>query len=215
MKHFLPLLIAVFVVGLGPPVLGETIPVLDQSQILVDGGSRVYSTRELCQTFTCGIDGLLVKVSMSFSDLSDELAPATISIVGTTDGAPNSDDVLWTQDYPNGLAQEWFDVDLSAAALLLQAGEVYGICLQSPDVVYGDPDDVWDTNYGGKGDAYAGGQLWENRGDVWQSMSAGGTSYPYADAAFKTWMVAVPEPSTIALLIVLSASILVSKKHFL
>jgi len=214
MKQFLFLLVAVLVLGLGPPVFGEMLPVLDQSQTAIDGGSRVYVTRDLCQTFEAGMSGDLVKVSMSFSALSDELAPAVISIIETNDGTPDDTSVLWTQDYPNGLAQGWFDVDLSASPVPLVSGQVYGVLLKSTDAEYGNPDDVWDTNYGGKGDAYANGQLWEKRTAGWQPMSASGTSYPNADAAFQTWMVAVPEPSTFALLIFIVLPILAKRHSF-
>jgi hypothetical protein len=209
MKQFLFALVAILVVALGPPAFGETMPVLDVSHPDSDGGNRFFATRQLCQTFECGMNGDLVKISMSFSTLSDELAPATVSVVGTTvEGMPDDADVLWTQDFPNGFAQGWVDVDLSASPPHLQAGEAYGIVWKSPDAVYGSPDDVLDTDFSSD---YVDGRLWENRGSGWQTLTFNGVAQPNADATFKTWMV-VPEPSAIALLIMLTLPIL-GKRH--
>jgi hypothetical protein len=180
------------------PVSAELI--LDQSQESNAGGgaARVYSARDLCQTFTCGTDGYLEKVSIHFSNLVSNLAPATVSIVGTVDGAPNDANVLWTGEYAS-LAQGWFDVDTSTSSPLLASGTVYGIKLTSSDAVSGDPDNNWDGCF--STDVYSPGKFWEKRsGGAWQSLSISGTSYPDADAMFRTYISPVPEPSTIVLL---------------
>jgi len=178
---------------------------LDQFQLTQDAGIRVASNRALCQTFTAGLTGNLTKVSLQFSDnlLADEAAPATISILGTTLGLPNST-VLWTGSF-SSLSPGWFDVNTSVGATYLTAGTVYGIRLTSSDSTSGNPDDLWSamTSTGAviKTDSYVNGQLFQNTGSGWSAVTVG-TSLPNADAAFKTYVTPVPEPSTMAMFLI-------------
>jgi hypothetical protein len=197
MKHCFFVLVAISAILLLAVPAFAGMLALDQVQEDIDGAARVYSTRELCQTFTPGMTGYLEKVSISLSGLSDEQAPATVSILGTTgDNLPDDSNVLWTGTY-NVLAPGWFDVDTSASAPFLVSGIHYGIKLTSSDSVSGNPDDVWDMH--GTTDVYSGGKLWEKRTGGWQTLALNSASFPNSDAAFRTYM-AVPEPATISLL---------------
>ncbi len=158
---------------------------IDQSQVTQDTGVRVSATRLLCQTFTAGSSGNLEKVSLWFSAAADELYPATISVVGTTNGVPNAGSPLWTGYFAN-LAKGWFDVNTSSTAPFLTAGTVYGIKLVVTDTVVGDPDDLW--NVALTGNPYPRGSLLENRGNGWVPVTIGGVAKPDADAAFRTYM---------------------------
>lgn len=205
MKSLIVVLVAVLVVvSVGSSAFAD-VPQLDQSQtswvVNVDSGIHVSPTRSLCQTFTAGMPGQLVEVDMLLDSQgippTDDLYPATISILGTTGGVPNSSNVLWTHYYGGGLAQGWFVVDTSANAPFLTAGSVYGIAITNTDTVVGNPNDSWDVKTAGN--PYPNGQIFEDRGSGWVPLTISGASYPTADAAFKTY-VTVPEPATMALL---------------
>lgn len=166
--------------------------ILDQSQTLWDSSFRVSTAQFFCQTFTAGMSGQLVGVNIRLATNHDQLAPATISIIGTTAGVPDDNQVLWTHDY-DVLAQGWFSVDTSTGAPSLTAGGVYGIKFTSTDVASGSPDDYWSVAYITYPDPYASGQFFANRGSGWTTIH-----YPNADATFETYM--IPEPAMIALL---------------
>ena len=128
----------------GSSVFADMVLLPDQSQDTQDIGVRVFLARPLCQTFTAGLTGNLTKISLWFSDDRDEMSPATISIVGTTNGIPNVGSPLWTGNFDN-LAQGWFDVNILSAAPFLTAGRVYGIKLVNADTAIGNPDDLWNA----------------------------------------------------------------------
>ena len=185
----------------------ESVIILDQSQMFTDKtAARASSTLTICQTFTAGYSGYLSLVSLWLSEAvsANQQAPATIRILETTASyIPNSSNILWEKSFDH-LAQGWYDVDTSMGAPLITAGNVYGIEFSSTDSAVGNPDNKWYA-IGTSApqhdiDTYISGQLFENRGDGWNIWSSGGISYPNVDAAFKTSLVAVPEPSNIIFL---------------
>jgi hypothetical protein len=199
-KRFLCVLVVLFMVALICP-LAFASPTLDQSQTSWNYQARAYYLQSECQTFTAGLAGSLVKMSLNLTSNAsyDALAPATISIIGTTgeDNHPDDSTVLWTQYYPDGMATGWFDVDTSTGAPELTSGSVYGIKFESADVSSALPNDAW--NYNRNSDLYSGGQLWSNGSGVWTTQLLSGYPVTTPDAAFKTYVVAVPVPSAVVL----------------
>jgi hypothetical protein len=181
-------------------VFAEMIPVLDQSQEAYDAGMRIFSARYLAQTFTAGQSGNLVKVDMHLTDNQnyplDQNLPATIRILGTTDGIPNGN-ILWSNGYDN-LAKGWFSIDTSVDAPFLIFGDAYAIEIECADTVVGTPDDLWDVQR--TGNPYVNGQLFEKRTAGWVPLTISGTSYPNADATFKTYIVEEPMPMVMVFL---------------
>jgi hypothetical protein len=174
-------------------VLASLVTTLDQSQENDEGSARIYSTRSLCQTFTCGISGLLTKVSLNLSSTSN----ATISIIETDADCRPDGTELWTRDYPTGMAQGWFDLDITSTPYLM-AGTVYGIKFTSYTDINSTQVDSWRI----ADNSYTYGKLWENRGAGWQTFTIlEGMERPTMDTTFKTYMTyTVPEPATLTLL---------------
>lgn len=98
------------------------------------------------------------------------------------------------------MAQGWFDVDTSALAPTLTAGTVYGIKITSTDSSSSLPNDAWD--YDREHNLYPNGQLWDNSSGSWAKQAISGNPETAPDAAFQTYMNAVPEPATMTLLFV-------------
>jgi len=136
---------------------------------------------------------------MLFSSTSDQLAPSTISILGTTgeDNTPDDSNVLWTEDYPDGFGTDWYDIDLSASPPALTKDTVYAIALYTTDSALGAPDVAWMLDR--EQNLYANGKMWENRGSGWVTLTVSSVEKPNADAAFKTY-ITIPEPATVVLL---------------
>jgi len=137
-------------------------------------------------------------VSIYFSATSGNDVASTISILGTTgeNNTPDDTNVLWTKDYPDGFAQNWYDIDLSASPPALTKDTVYAIVLHTT----GDTSSKkvrW--NIDELQNLYANGKMWEDRGSGWQTLTISDVEKPNADAAFKTY-VTVPEPTTMAFL---------------
>ncbi len=158
-------------------------PVLDQSQETFSAGVRISAGQSACQTFTAGLTGNLAKFSIQFGFGTDQQAPATISIVGTTEGVPNGV-VLWTSGDPSVLLTPgWLDVDTTtgAGSPFLTADKVYGIMVTSTDSVLGDPDDTWQVKTATN--PYVSGQFFTDRGLGWTTAN-----YPDSDATFRTYV---------------------------
>jgi len=179
----------------------QSAPVLDQSQTQDDTTAvRVFLGRDVCQTFTANATGFLSKVSLLLSATVNQQAPATISIMGTT-GAQNIPDptnILWTGTFAN-LATGWFDVDTTNTYPAIVLGSVYGIRITSADNIVGGDDDKWSAQ--SVGNLYTAGSLFENRGSGWVPLTINSSPFPDADAAFKTYVDAVPEPATVSLMV--------------
>ena len=175
---------------------------IDQQQTATDGTELLASTAQsICQTFTSGTTGYLEQVALWMSTSYNEQAPATVSILGTVAGSPNSSVVLWSGSFSN-LAQGWFYVDTAVSAPLLTAGQVYGLELQSSALVTGTTNlDKWyATGYYPATDAYSGGGLYTNTGSGWNPVLSK-SSTATVDAAFITYMQQVPEPGTLGIVL--------------
>jgi hypothetical protein len=211
--------VLVALVWFGTQQQAQSAPVLDQSQEIIVGANTaeiaVYSSRDLCQTFTANATGFLSGVSLYLPSggTSDQQAPATISILGTTgvQNIPDPTNILWTGTFAN-LATGWFEVNTTNTYPAITSGNVYGIRITSTDPLPTNPNDSWSVQIAGN--LYAAGSLFENKGSGWVAVTVGSNSYPNADAAFRTYVDAVPEPATVSLMILaLSLTVVVTLRQ--
>ena len=197
-------LITLMIIALSPAALATLVP--DQAQEASDGGSAFYNWISLAQTFTPGTDGTLHHVDLQIQGYSGQATcPATIAIVTTAADVPTATALGTVLNAP--LAVGWNSIDFFSQSIALSAGTKYGIVISNTDPNKNtSPTDAlriqWDTN------PYAAGILWErsrNAGggwNPWEPAIFDTSSTPgYADAAFRTYMVPIPEPTAIALLL--------------
>ena len=189
---------AIFLLIVGQVTAG--LAVSDQYLYQSSGGTNLTPTRYLGQTFTCGIEGQLSYVSLEIDVWSQEppFFPVTVSIVETQNGIP-SGSVLGSVTV-NPPALGWFKFDFSQESVDLLAGTQYAIVAYNNDNISGDPSDgvriQFDNNL------YAGGRLWQWKPTTgWQPYVSPipDTISSDIDMAFQTWMVPIPEPTTLLL----------------
>jgi len=172
-------------------------PILDQSN--VGGGSLrdpIYGNRQLAQTFTVGIAGILDSIVLDLNYEYDvPTKDITVEIRSTTGGLPdgpagalaavNFDTSVLTTNF------ELYSVDFTTFSLPIALGDQLAIVLTSED----------DASHaaswrGASGDPYPGGKWYNDQG-------TGTTWYPNIkdyDAYFQTYVVpVVPAPAAILL----------------
>ena len=161
------------------------------------------------QTFTVGTGGILsaVDLGLTAGPDADLLSPASrllnFAIMSTSGGVPSS--VLFSTTIDSGLlptlpffvAVPATTVDVSSAAISVNAGDVLAIRLFGGGA---NPNDwtIWATNdTGALPDAYTGGSPFQNIG-VWQQLA-------FRDLSFRTYVdqastPTAPEPTSLALM---------------
>jgi hypothetical protein len=163
------------------------VAVLDQQQLLKDGGVAFWSDLPQVQTFTPSIPGKLVGVDLALSVSFGFNEMVHVSIV------------VWDTNQPGvvlGGSDFFMDdftgtVDLSSQNIILNAGYMYGIVLTNDLSYYAGPpvpnrstgiDVQWDT------DPYSGGSLWTGYSDATNWIIRTGT-----DVVFATYMEPMPD----------------------
>ena len=156
--------------------------ILDQQQLLEDGGVAFWSDLPQVQTFTSGISGKLVKVDLALTESPDTFNEMVhVSIVAWNINQPGTvlgSSSFYIDDFTGS-------VDFSSQSIFLTAGSIYGIMLTNDLSYYSVPDPYrntgirvkWDT------DPYAEGSLWtgyDNAAD-WQEREG-------TDVVFATYM---------------------------
>jgi hypothetical protein len=154
---------------------------------------------EVAQTFTVGIAGVLDHIDVSIFQLGSIFATSgdpKLSVYNTTGGVPTGSPLTTVQVSSilvpfNTPAFVTFDV--SAAAIPVSIGQVFafGVSTLSDPGPYFLPDDA-DT---GAADDYTAGAAYRRTlpNGPWQLLQ------PFGDHEFRTYVNAVPEPSTYAL----------------
>ena len=194
--------------------------IIDQSQLVHDGGTPVYDEAWLAQTFTPSAVGeQLDHVDLLIDDYNPKLEitlvptqPATISIVETgIDGGPLNtvnpiENPLASVYMPGGFVVGWNSIDFLPFSLSLTAETLYAIVIQTDDPWWWDsPTDAFRVHWGlddepEPTDFYDRGVLWEWLPSTgWEPARYNSEYEPgIADLAFRTYM--TPEPLTLALL---------------
>lgn len=201
-KRFVVFMLSLFslCICLGIPQIVQSAPILDQQYTPASGYAFMYAELDQdlirAQTFTVGIGGLLsgFDVYLSTPGLEGTL---TFKVYATINGAPDltSGSLAEATITVSGLNDGpiFYSGDLSSAALMVSAGEVYAL------VVQGSGQATWRGEYDdGSGfpglPHYAGGAAY---GTTWE-----GTIGPLGgDLGFRTYVntESVPEPATMIL----------------
>ena len=177
--------------------------ILDQSQLISNGGVGFWSDKAIVQTFTPSMTGWLETLSLPLgatgsADATGFIEPIHIAITEWDGSSPQTPlgqiDTTLTVNGGKG----WMNFDFLSQDVLLSDETMYAILLTN-DLLYSSPPDPyrntginvqWDTN------PYDRGGLWNYNGTQWIPWPYGNLN---ADAAFETWMKPVPEPATILL----------------
>ena len=176
--------------------------VLDQENIVVVTGSSfgtsVNSDSSPAQVVTTGIAGHLFQVDLGLSRRSTTTDPLFIDIASVSNGTPDFTEagrlatVLFDAndvDLPTTFPNFNFEVDLSGFDLHFDAQEQFAILARSTSDGLGYS---WFVSQPGL-DTYSGGSVFNaSNGDI-------GT-----DSHFRTFVAAVPEPDSVAILVWLS-----------
>jgi hypothetical protein len=158
---------------------------LDQSYVpsSLTNGLEVTANQPVTQTFTCGHSGALTQVEVARIRHHNGIStnPLTVAIV-TTDpsGVPTATVLGSVVVPPSSITTSIapLTIDLTAANIVVQQGQVLGLALTSPNPP-GTPSYAWWGE--APGGAYAGGQIFIQQG----------IPLPVWDLAFQTW-VAMP-----------------------
>ena len=221
LKLFLAALVTILLAG-GP----LTAAIIDQSQLVHDGGMPISEEYWIAQTFTPSVAGeKLDHVDLLVDDYNPEIEedliptqPAYVSIVAASGGWPPSPTAypiagaLASVYLPTGFTTGWNSIDFLPANLSLTAETLYAIVIQNQDPSWWDATTTafkihWANNWYDDEpvptDLYTRGAfwLWKESTGLW--APARWNSDPeydggIADIVFRTHM--TPEPLTLALL---------------
>lgn len=169
-------------------------PAIDQEQGDPANGTRIVGNeRDLAQTFTAGVSGVLTRVDLKISlpttapipyDLVVDLRPTTELGLPTEDDGIVLDRVVVPADtFPTFLQPIDF-TGIEGLAVPVEASETLAIVLRSPT----SPQDTapYDWRSGPFGDSYAGGTA-ACRGDAIPLCASGWASLG-SDQQFRTWV---------------------------
>ena len=188
------------VVSLSVFSLCSASPVLDQS---VDvgmggGGYAIWTGGMQAMTFTAGMSGLLSEVGFQIYASAGTTGDTDFELRSTSGGVPvsSSGGVLFSASIPIGDVPvigsyagsiPYTMVDVLAAGLSVQPGDVYALCLHR--IGAGSP--PW-VCWGYTGDSYAAGdRFWRgSSGDPWTDPNSG-------DLGFQTWVIQSPEQTRV------------------
>ncbi len=183
---------------------------LDQSfEGPFNGGIFVKDILDVAQTFTVGQTGQLVKVDVFVNRSAGVTEDLVLSIFDTSlGGVPNA--IVPTATAPIGAASllaetdTWISFDLSAFNLNFTAGDLLAIVLQSDAT--GDEQYSW-VSTGFVEASYPGGAVYNRFLDnEWVFEPSG-----FIDVGFRTFV--VPEPSSLALLLLAGMSLLINYRR--
>ncbi len=195
---------------------GVTLPgaaradLLDQSVVVnnYQGDLTIYSDRSYAQTFTVGLAGELSRVGFQVYRTTGATGDLTLQILSTDGGtpSPNSTPPLFetivpigdlpTIDDPNSAVPITL-VDVSSANIAVTPGQVLAIALRSPNGSGSPPWTLWRMT----ADSYAGGSSFTQtiNSTTWGPSTILG---PGQDGGFQAYVNAVPEPSSLALVLI-------------
>jgi hypothetical protein len=155
---------------------------LDQSYLppSLTNGLEVTANQPVTQTFTCGRTGQLTMVEISRIRHHNGITsnPLTVSIVITVAGVPTPTAMASVVVPPASISTSAIaplPIDLSSFSVFVQAGQVLGLALTSPNAP-GTPSYAWWGE--APGGSYAAGQIF-----IQQTVSL-----PVWDLAFQTWV---------------------------
>jgi hypothetical protein len=111
--------------------------ILDQNNVISNplAAYRGGNTAEFSQTFTVGVTGSLVKISLEVGEVGTDL---TITLLRTTNGVPDPNKIAAALIVPGTLfpADEFTpiltDINLGASAFAVTTGDVLAIALSAP-----------------------------------------------------------------------------------
>lgn len=207
-----------------------TAAIIDQSQLVHDGGMPISEDYWIAQTFTPSVDGeKLDRVELLVDDFNPEIGangatlipthPAYVSIVATAGGAPLNTaypiaGALASVYLPTGFTTGWNSIDFLPADLSLTAETLYAIVIQNADPSWADATTTAFRIHWGLDDEpdpmdiYTRGAfwLWKDSTGLWAPARFNSNSKydgGIADIAFRTYMTDTfvePEPATLGLL---------------
>jgi hypothetical protein len=194
--HFVLMLVLTSLIS--SPAFPSIIDSLDQEFALGDPAlqSRLSFTRgpEYAQSFTVGESGLLSRVELNLLALNRDM-PVTLRLYDMSNSLPHDSLATAEAVVTKSSNPAWIEFDLSAAGILVEPGQVYAIGLSTAEVDYvGWISSLWSN----PPVTYDGGSIFTR---ISQNVNwVGLAKYPNTDLEFRTY-VAIPEPSTLALLL--------------
>lgn len=198
----------IVIVGGMMPRTSLAVPVLEQSYdpLVPDGGGLIHAAIDWAQTFTVGLSGTLarieVRVGRSWGYTHFNGGPIFVDVRTTSGGTPTEPDSGTNILGGGSLAQadvsspSFYSIDLSAASILVSAGDVLAIALSSDGADDENGRYIWEGTYNTPGSSgYGGGAAFSRISSGWEKSS------DILDLAFKTYVepASIPEPATLAM----------------
>jgi hypothetical protein len=193
----------ILTLSLAAPGVAPAGVVLDQQNVISDNlnGAAFYypvlGTEEHAQTFTVGVTGSLVRISLEGAAFGGDL---TIELLRTTNGVPDLSNIAATLTVLGSIFPSNFvtltDIDLGTAAFAVTSGDVLAIALSSPQGFFG-----WTTDLN---NPYSNGEVYSRLApDPFQPAVDDNNNPDNTDNGFRTYVdnspssgSPVPEPST-------------------